>query len=565
MTSSSAIERKLKREIAARKAAESLLEAKSLELFNANQQLELALKQVEKRSQASFKRLDFQQKIERILIYFGKTLLRTNLDDVLLNGMLKHVEDISSNVSCSIELQDQLLPTLSTTSVTTSRHFECEDIATITIPIQVEQVRVGKLMATVANNEYDNNFVRSQLSLICELLTSSISRQLINLRLVASKEKAEASERSTREFLAMINHELRTPLNGLLGSAELLADTGLTETQRDLHRNLNQSGQLLKAIINDLLDFSKIEAGMLELIETTFDWNTIESTLRSIFEHQATEKQLSFSINADSLSGRLIQGDLERLTQIFVNLIGNAIKFTDQGRVELNVILRDSDVEFLVSDTGIGISREAQRSLFEPFIQADRSSTRNYEGTGLGLAICKRLVELMKGQITVDSRVGEGTTFRVILPLTFIKRKADVLQQVNLREPAYDLSALKVLVVDDIKMNQIVITKMLSKLGIKADLAVNGAQALECAMKRQYDIIFMDCRMPVMDGFEATRRLREFNYTKPIVALTAGTTLEERQTCHAVGMDDILSKPYTSQDLTMALTKWTGSESLQVR
>ncbi|SEG67860.1 ATP-binding protein [Vibrio hangzhouensis] len=565
MTSSQAIERKLKREIAARKEAERLLEAKSLELYYANQKLEVALIQVEKRSQASFKKLHFQQKIERILIYFGKTLLRSNLDDVLLNGLVKHIEDISSNVSCSIELQDQLLPTLSTASITTSRHFECEDVATITIPIQVEQNRVGKLMATVANNEYNNSFVRSQLSLICELLTGSISRQLINLRLVESKERAEASERSTREFLAMINHELRTPLNGLLGSAELLADTGLTEIQKDLHRNLNHSGQLLKAIINDLLDFSKIEAGMLELIETTFDWNTLESTLRSIFEHQAAEKRLSFSINADSLSGRLIQGDLERLTQIFVNLIGNAIKFTDQGRVELNAIVRDSDVEFLVSDTGIGISSEAQRSLFQPFIQVDRSSTRNYEGTGLGLAICKRLVELMDGQIALDSRLGEGTTFRVILPLMFIQHNADVIQQANPKEPASDLSALNVLVVDDIKMNQIVITKMLSKLGIKADLAVNGAQALEWAAKRQYDIIFMDCRMPVMDGFEATRRLRESNYTNPIIALTAGTTLEERQTCYAVGMDDILSKPYTAQELTLTLTKWASSESLQVR
>lgn len=181
------------------------------------------------------------------------------------------------------------------------------------------------------------DFVSSQMSLVCELLSSSITRQIINIRLVESKERAEASERSTREFLAMINHELRTPLNGLLGSVELLADTGLSDSQKDLHHNLSQSGQLLRSIINDLLDFSKIDAGMLELIESDFTWKSLESTLRSIFEHKAQEKQIGFVIKSNGFEQRLIRGDLERVTQIFVNLIGNAIKFTDKGRVDVVV------------------------------------------------------------------------------------------------------------------------------------------------------------------------------------------------------------------------------------
>lgn len=565
MTSSSAIERKLKREIAARKAAESLLEAKSLELFNANQQLEVALKQVEQRSEASFKRLEFQQHIERILIHFGRTFLRSNLDDVLLSDLIKQLSEAAEGICYHIELTDDLIPTLTNNRFKSSiQNDEDSDIPMLkaSIPIQVEQKNVGKLEVRLVGEDFDLAFIESQMSLVCELLSSSITRQLINLRLVKSKERAEASERSTREFLAMINHELRTPLNGLLGSVELLADTDLTGAQQELHTNLSQSGQLLRSIINDLLDFSKIDAGMLELIDSTFKWTNLQSTLCSIFEHKAAEKQIGFTVCSEGFENKRLKGDLERLTQIFVNLIGNAIKFTDEGSVKVTVSLKDKGFDFSVADTGIGISRSAQKKLFQPFTQADRSSSRNYEGTGLGLAICKRLVELMGGSISLKSEVGEGTTFFGFLPVGIEEVDEKERVQQNPDIIAQDFSALKVLVVDDIKMNQVVITKMLSKVGITPDLAVNGLEAVEHATNQQYDIIFMDCRMPVMDGFEATKRLRDASYAKPIVALTAGTTREERQTCYDVGMDDILSKPYTAKDLTLTLSKWGPSSGL---
>ncbi|KFA98845.1 ATP-binding protein [Vibrio sp. ER1A] len=565
MTSSSAIERKLKREIAARKAAESLLEAKSLELFNANQQLEVALKQVEQRSEASFKRLEFQQHIERILIHFGRTFLRSNLDDVLLSDLIKQLSEAAEGICYHIELTDDLIPTLTNNRFKSSiQNDEDSDIPMLkaSIPIQVEQKNVGKLEVRLVGEDFDLAFIESQMSLVCELLSSSITRQLINLRLVKSKERAEASERSTREFLTMINHELRTPLNGLLGSVELLADTDLKGAQQELHTNLSQSGQLLRSIINDLLDFSKIDAGMLELIDSTFKWTNLQSTLCSIFEHKAAEKQIGFTVCSEGFENKRLKGDLERLTQIFVNLIGNAIKFTDEGSVKVTVSLKDKGFDFSVVDTGIGISRSAQKKLFQPFTQADRSSSRNYEGTGLGLAICKRLVELMGGSISLKSEVGEGTTFFGFLPVGIEEVDEKERVQQNLDIIAQDFSALKVLVVDDIKMNQVVITKMLSKVGITPDLAVNGLEAVEHATNQQYDIIFMDCRMPVMDGFEATKRLRDASYAKPIVALTAGTTREERQTCYDVGMDDILSKPYTAKDLTLTLSKWGPSSGL---
>ncbi|EDL52329.1 hypothetical protein VSAK1_07169 [Vibrio mediterranei AK1] len=565
MTSSAAIERKLKREIAARKAAESLLEAKSLELFNANQQLEVALKQVEQRSEASFKRLEFQQHIERILIQFGRTFLRSNLDDVLLADLVKQLTDAAEGISYSIELTENLIPTLKHNLFNSTKvinEASTSPALQASIPIQVEQKNVGKLEVNLVGEDFDLAFIESQMSLVCELLSSSITRQLINLRLVKSKERAEASERSTREFLAMINHELRTPLNGLLGSVELLADTDLKGAQQELHSNLSQSGQLLRSIINDLLDFSKIDAGMLELIESTFKWTNLQSTLCSIFEHKAAEKQIGFTICADGFSNKNFKGDLERITQIFVNLIGNAIKFTDEGSVKVTLTSQEGGIGFSVTDTGIGISQTAQKKLFQPFIQADRSSSRNYEGTGLGLAICKRLVELMGGSISLTSELGQGTTFYGFLPLQVEDVDDNERIKQNLDTVVQDFSALKILVVDDIKMNQVVITKMLSKVGITPDLAVNGLEAVEHATNQQYDIIFMDCRMPVMDGFEATKRLRDASYAKPIVALTAGTTREERQTCYDVGMDDILFKPYTAKDLTLTLSKWGPSSGL---
>ncbi|MCW8348106.1 ATP-binding protein [Vibrio sp. ZSDZ65] len=559
MPSQAAIERKLKREKAARQAAEKLLEEKSLELFYANQKLEVALKQVEQRSEASFKRLELQQRVEKILIYFGRLFLRTNIDDVLLLDVVKQLDEISESIECSITLAPDTLPSLKLPSYVSGPPkviLEGDAHINTSIPIEVEQKQIGSINLIVSQSSVDMGFVHSQMSSVGELLSSSIYRNLITLRLVESKERAEASERATREFLAMINHELRTPLNGLLGSVELLADTKLTDSQKDLHQNLSQSGLMLRTIINDLLDFSKINAGMLELIDSEFRWYNIDSMLQSIFEHKTTEKQLNFSIDAQCLDDKIICADQERLTQVLVNLLGNAVKFTDRGHVHLNIEEENGNYVFRISDTGIGISDSAQEKLFQPFTQADRSSSRNYEGTGLGLAICKRLVELMGGSISLSSELGVGTVFKVVLPLNVETAEIHSQRVENGASASFDLSTMKVLVVDDIKLNQVIITKMLSKLAISHDVAVNGVEAVDCARKRQYDLIFMDCRMPVMDGFEATRILRAEQYQNPIVALTAGTTREERQTCFDVGMDDILSKPYTAKDLVKTLTKW---------
>ncbi|PMG34485.1 hybrid sensor histidine kinase/response regulator [Vibrio splendidus] len=564
MSSESAIERKLKRQIAARKEAERLLEQKSLELFESNQQLELALRQLEKRSNANLRRIEFQEQIDNLLIDFGRAFLRSDLDDVMLSQLTSNVTNSYLINSSRLILPPKLIPQLKTHDYgDDSLEEPTQQIQhpvwhgdLLNVPLEVESVIVGTLIVDVNLSEQDYEFIQSQLLLVTDLICSALTHQLAINRNIESRKRAEESERATRDFVAMINHELRTPLNGLLGSAELISDTELNSSQREIVNNLSQSGEFLRTIINDLLDYSKINAGMLELIPKKFALHDLKNTINSIFTNRALEKQLKFDVDVGQSVPSHFYGDLERITQLFVNLIGNAIKFTDQGHVSVEIKwLRDQFI-FSVEDTGVGIAQSAHKTLFEPFTQADNSSSRNYEGTGLGLAICRKLVGLMHGDISVTSIVGSGTTFTIAIPLQVIDVSDQSSRVSQETESDVGLSLLKVLVVDDIKMNQIIIQQMLRKHEIEPAIASNGAEGFELASDNEYDIVFMDCRMPIMDGFEATEKLRKKGYSRSIVALTAGTTLEERERCIQCGMDDILSKPYTASDLKEMLKKW---------
>ncbi|MEZ8841708.1 ATP-binding protein [Vibrio splendidus] len=564
MDPASAIEKKLKRQIAARKAAEALLEQKSLELFEANQQLELALRQLEKRSNANIRRIEFQEQIDNLLIDFGRAFLRNDLDDVMLSQLTMNVTNSYLIEASRLILPPKLIPQLHTYDYGDEAVEVLEKYIQephwqgnlLTVPLEVEKVIVGALIVKVRLLDQDYEFIQSQLLLVTDLICSALTHQLAINRNVESRKRAEESERATRDFVAMINHELRTPLNGLLGSAELISDTELSSSQREIVNNLSQSGEFLRTIINDLLDFSKINAGMLDLIPKKFALHDLRNTIESIFVNRAIEKQIEFNISVASNVPSHFQGDLERITQLFVNLIGNAIKFTEEGHVNVDIEWDKNQFVFSVEDTGVGIAESAHKTLFEPFTQADNSSSRNYEGTGLGLAICRKLVALMNGVIGVTSVVGSGTTFTISIPLQVVDVPAESDSVARGFESEVELSLLKVLVVDDIKMNQIIIQQMLRKHEIEPATASNGVEAFELASDNEYDIVFMDCRMPVMDGFEATEKLRSKGYVKPIVALTAGTTLEERERCIQCGMDDILSKPYTANDLKEMLKKW---------
>ncbi|WP_228481177.1 ATP-binding protein [Vibrio fluminensis] len=557
-----ALERKIAREKAARRQAETLLEQKSYELYEANQQLKVALSQLESQNLKGLQKLELEGYISQSLIYFGRSFLSRTLDDGLLSSFIERINACSLVASASLSLNANLMPSIlscyfgkeyvkdSTKIKKVARWYD----TTLHIPVKIEQGVVGEFIIEVEQNEIDNEFIQNQMSLVVELICSAISRQLMITKTQAARKRAEESEKATKEFVAMINHELRTPLNGLLGSAELLSDTPLNSEQRSMLSNLTHSGDLLRHIINDLLDFSKISAGMMELFPSKFAWEDMKTMLNGIFSPQAQEKRIAFIIEEHSSMPEAFVGDFERISQILANLIGNAVKFTASGKVEVLANWDGHSLSVRVRDTGCGISKEAQQRLFDPFVQADRTAKRNYEGTGLGLAICKNLVELMKGTIRLESDLGFGSEFSISLPLEAALK--DNLHYADVKHEVRALESLSILVVDDIRMNQIIINQMLKKLSIVPDTAVNGKEAISAVENADYDLIFMDCRMPEMDGFEAASYLRAQNYIRPIVALTAGTTLEEREKCIASGMDDILTKPYTAADLKAMIEKW---------
>ncbi|WP_394144203.1 ATP-binding protein [Vibrio atypicus] len=564
MSSSSPLERKLAREIASRKAAEQLLEKKSLELYQANQQLELVLSQLKLQNRHGLNKLEFEQQINEGLLYFGRAFLSRTLDDGLISSLLERLISSSAFSHASLFLKPDLIPTV------LAETFNCDDAMDLQrvkpyahwigdvlhLPLEVDYNIVGEISVTLISDDIERDFIISQMTLVADLLCSAISRQLIIVSNQTARMRAEESERSTKEFVAMINHELRTPLNGLLGSAELLSDTPLDKEQSDLLQNLTHSGDLLRHIINDILDFSKMSAGMMELIPTRFCWQDIVNMLVGIFEPKAIDKGISFEIIEMSSTPKYLIGDFERICQILVNLVGNAVKFTAAGSVRVEASWEQGRLLVGVSDTGVGIDSNALEQLFDPFVQADRTATRSFEGTGLGLAICKNLVVLMNGEIMVSSVKGVGSQFDIALPLTEAADQERVSERKtsHVRNESFD--SLSILVVDDIRMNQVIINQMLKKLSITPVIATNGIEAISAVTDAQYDLIFMDCRMPEMDGFEATQCLREQKYALPIIALTAGTTLEEREKCISSGMDDILTKPYTAQDLKLMIEKW---------
>ncbi|MGR5266819.1 ATP-binding protein [Vibrio astriarenae] len=553
--------RKLAREIASRKQAEQLLEQKSLELFQANQKLEVAVAQLEKSSAENIVKLEFQQQIDSLLIYFGQAFLNHHLDDILIGNLVKRIIETPLVDTCHVKLDDGILLNLQKSdygNIELAKAFSEThwDNQVLHIALIANRKNIGTLSIKVVNENYELDFFQRSFQLVADLLSGAVNRQLIIDTNIDSRKKAEKSEQATRDFVAMINHELRTPLNGLLGSSELLQQTPLDNQQTELVNNLSQSGEFLRVIINDLLDFSKINAGMFELIPSNFEFKTLSNTLTSIFEPKATEKSLNFTILVSESMPCAFKGDLERITQILVNLIGNAIKFTDSGAITVRFDWSKHTLNFEVEDTGIGISEQAQKKLFQPFTQADRSSKRNFEGTGLGLAICHQLIELMGGSLSLRSELDKGTRFFGHIPLEVLSAEEarPKTEQDNTTNVLPE--NLSILVVEDIKMNQLIINQMLNKLGITPDIKENGVEALEAIECKEYHLVFMDCRMPVMDGFEATAKMRAAGFEGPILALTASTTLAERELCIESGMNDILTKPYRAEEISNALSKW---------
>ena len=396
-------------------------------------------------------------------------------------------------------------------------------------------------------------------------------RHLADAEIKRAKEAAEAANSAKSEFLDTMSHEIRTPLNGVLGMTNMLLAESLAPQQRRYVELAHSSAQSLLGLINDLLDLGKIESGRMEFEHVEFSVVELAREFRDLYSLRAKEKGLDFEVRLDPAVPVTVVGDPGRLRQVLNNLLSNALKFTEAGRVGLDIHAAPAAGErlmlgFTVHDTGIGIPQDVQQGLFQRFFQADSSTTREYGGTGLGLAIVKQLCEQMGGSVTLHSQPGLGASFRCRLPfLPAAQRTQHGTEPAATARPRRPQRGERILVAEDNATNQIVVRGMLEIAGYRnVTLVGDGQQALDAVARERFDAVLMDCRMPVMDGYEATTRLRAAGCRLPIIALTANVSEQQRQKCLAAGMNDFLSKPMEIERLAQVLDRWIAAAQPQV-
>jgi signal transduction histidine kinase/ActR/RegA family two-component response regulator len=427
--------------------------------------------------------------------------------------------------------------------------------------LRIIRPKTGEIRHVSATGGVLRNPIDQSIERLIGTIFDITMRKELEASLAAARDAAEASAQAKANFLATMSHELRTPLNGILGMAALLQRSRLEQNQKEFCETITQSAEALLSVVNDILDWSRIESGKIQLESIPFDCVGIVHGVCEILRPQSEPKGLDVSVISESATIPTLIGDPSRLRQVLLNLTANAIKFTEEGYVKVKLISKAASegqfgLRIEIADSGIGITPQQISKLFHRFSQADASTTRRFGGSGLGLAISKSLVEQMGGCIGVDSKVGEGSTFWLELefPIHAAPKQEAPKEKVVVAD-----RVLKILIAEDNEVNQRLATLVLEMAGHQSEVASDGLIALEKALIQDYDLILMDCQMPGMDGYEATRQIRrQLSRHVPIIGLTASALINDRQDCIDSGMDDYMSKPYRANQLLAAVAQWAN-------
>jgi len=486
---------------------------------------------------------------ERLFLYSEEEILGQMVDDLLANDSIKEEARMLSLCASAGEV------------ATTETQRLRKDGSLVDVRINGVQVVVdGEPTGIVAIYEDITDRKRSELELSAE---KELSERMISVATKA-KEEADRANRAKSEFLANMSHEIRTPMNAILGMTELALDTELNAEQLDYLTTVQSSAKALLGVINDILDFSKVEAGKLTLSPVDFDLHDLLDSTQALFAEQAQSQGVTLAYRVDDDVPQAIHADSERLRQILINLVGNALKFTPEGEVVVEAELEDglsSSLHFSVRDTGVGIRSEKQQLVFDSFAQADTSTSRKYGGTGLGLAISSRLTHLMGGRIWLESAVGVGTTLHFTIGIETAQQlpQQDRSRRGSVKAGSETGRSLHILLAEDNRVNQKLAVRLLENRGHSVHVVSDGHAAIEAFDRRVFDAVLMDVQMPRMDGLRATALIRDHRNdwarNTPIIALTAHAMAGDRERCLDAGMNAYLSKPIDSKKLFATLAE----------